>query len=344
MSRGWTPRGRCAGATALAKPGAWADNPWEQRPPVFKVGPGERGKIFAFLGGEGVGVKAGDDPRGGRRVAAPLPRQRVGDGLHRPLRAGTTSPSTGRSPTTSSSRPSTSPTGWWSRSCRRSSAPTAGTRVVRTFVLRVAQASSGFSVAPGDLADLRRLGRLRADFGFGGSRALAWLRSSFSIRPSMMRRLAGRRREQVGAGRDQHEDRPDEAVVAGHEPDRPDDQVGDQEPEERLAAASRRSRAGPGARGRPRERAEAAGTASAVRSRDRRQQLAVRLGRRHLRRCARRAPRGRADPRRTPTASTSWTTARSRSEARMPAYAGSRGSCSNRRQRLPLLPVVTGSS
>src|SRR4051812_15203609 len=42
-----------------AKPGAWPDNPWGHVFPVFKVGPGERGKIFAFLGGEGVGVKAG---------------------------------------------------------------------------------------------------------------------------------------------------------------------------------------------------------------------------------------------------------------------------------------------
>jgi len=35
-----------------AKPGAWADYPWSHEFPVFKVGPGERGKIFAFLGGE----------------------------------------------------------------------------------------------------------------------------------------------------------------------------------------------------------------------------------------------------------------------------------------------------
>src|SRR5690242_16832747 len=40
-----------------AKPGAWPDNPWDHEHPVFKVGPGERGKIFAFLGSEGVGVK-----------------------------------------------------------------------------------------------------------------------------------------------------------------------------------------------------------------------------------------------------------------------------------------------
>ena len=42
----------------LAKPGAWPDNPWEHEHPVIKVGPGERGKIFAFLGAETVGVKS----------------------------------------------------------------------------------------------------------------------------------------------------------------------------------------------------------------------------------------------------------------------------------------------
>lgn len=43
----------------LGKPGAWADDPWEHHEhPVIKVGPGERGKIFAFIGGNGVGVKA----------------------------------------------------------------------------------------------------------------------------------------------------------------------------------------------------------------------------------------------------------------------------------------------
>jgi predicted DNA-binding protein (MmcQ/YjbR family) len=42
-------------AYALAKPGAWQDEPWEGDV-VAKVGD----KIFAFLGGaEGVGVKAG---------------------------------------------------------------------------------------------------------------------------------------------------------------------------------------------------------------------------------------------------------------------------------------------
>lgn len=46
-------------AHCAAKPGAWPDFPWEHEHPVFKVGPGERGKIFAFLGGSGVGVKSG---------------------------------------------------------------------------------------------------------------------------------------------------------------------------------------------------------------------------------------------------------------------------------------------
>ena len=45
-------------AYCLAKPGAWPDNPWEHEHPVIKVGPGERGKIFAFLGADGVGSRA----------------------------------------------------------------------------------------------------------------------------------------------------------------------------------------------------------------------------------------------------------------------------------------------
>ena len=56
----------------LAKPGAWPDWPWGGGPdaepgdaasghehPVIKVGPEEAGKIFAFLGTDGVGVKGG---------------------------------------------------------------------------------------------------------------------------------------------------------------------------------------------------------------------------------------------------------------------------------------------
>jgi predicted DNA-binding protein (MmcQ/YjbR family) len=45
----------------LALPGAWADNPWDHDHPVIKVGEAERGKIFAFLGADSVGVKAGRD-------------------------------------------------------------------------------------------------------------------------------------------------------------------------------------------------------------------------------------------------------------------------------------------
>jgi predicted DNA-binding protein (MmcQ/YjbR family) len=43
----------------LEKPGAWPDNPWGHEHPVVKVGPGESGKIFAFLGSDNVGIKGG---------------------------------------------------------------------------------------------------------------------------------------------------------------------------------------------------------------------------------------------------------------------------------------------
>jgi predicted DNA-binding protein (MmcQ/YjbR family) len=46
-------------ACCLAKPGAWPDNPWGHEHPVVKVGEGERGRIFAFLGADSVGVKGG---------------------------------------------------------------------------------------------------------------------------------------------------------------------------------------------------------------------------------------------------------------------------------------------
>ena len=39
----------------LARPGAWPDNPWDHEHPVVKV----HDKIFAFIGGDGVGVKSG---------------------------------------------------------------------------------------------------------------------------------------------------------------------------------------------------------------------------------------------------------------------------------------------
>lgn len=57
----------------LAKPGAWEDWPWGGGPdsddgqdtsgdhehPVVKVGPAGSGRIFAFIGARGVGVKGG---------------------------------------------------------------------------------------------------------------------------------------------------------------------------------------------------------------------------------------------------------------------------------------------
>jgi predicted DNA-binding protein (MmcQ/YjbR family) len=43
---------------ALGKPGAWADQPWDGDH-VAKVGPNEKGKIFAFLGDSTLGIKAG---------------------------------------------------------------------------------------------------------------------------------------------------------------------------------------------------------------------------------------------------------------------------------------------
>jgi predicted DNA-binding protein (MmcQ/YjbR family) len=46
-------------AHCLAKPGAWPDNPWDHDHPVVKVGASPHGKIFAFLGADTVGVKAG---------------------------------------------------------------------------------------------------------------------------------------------------------------------------------------------------------------------------------------------------------------------------------------------
>lgn len=43
----------------LALPGAWPDKPWDHEHPVIKVGEGERGKIFAFLGSGSLGIKCG---------------------------------------------------------------------------------------------------------------------------------------------------------------------------------------------------------------------------------------------------------------------------------------------
>jgi predicted DNA-binding protein (MmcQ/YjbR family) len=46
-------------AHCLTKPGAWVDHPWDPSHTVVKVGPGEAGKIFAFLGENGIGIKGG---------------------------------------------------------------------------------------------------------------------------------------------------------------------------------------------------------------------------------------------------------------------------------------------
>jgi predicted DNA-binding protein (MmcQ/YjbR family) len=46
-------------AYCLTKPGAWVDHPWDPSHTVIKVGPDEAGKIFAFLGENGVGIKGG---------------------------------------------------------------------------------------------------------------------------------------------------------------------------------------------------------------------------------------------------------------------------------------------
>lgn len=69
----------------LAKPGAWPDNPWDHEYPVIKVGPGERGKIFAFLAADSVGVKAG------------ATREVADEWLHRFPGAATVMPYIGRS-------------------------------------------------------------------------------------------------------------------------------------------------------------------------------------------------------------------------------------------------------
>lgn len=41
-------------------PGAWPDNPFGHDHDLYKVGPQERGKIFAFVSDTRVGVKCGD--------------------------------------------------------------------------------------------------------------------------------------------------------------------------------------------------------------------------------------------------------------------------------------------
>ena len=46
-------------AHCLSKAGSWTDFPWDHDFPVIKVGEGARGKIFAFLGADSVGLKGG---------------------------------------------------------------------------------------------------------------------------------------------------------------------------------------------------------------------------------------------------------------------------------------------
>ena len=117
-------------AHCLAKPGAWPDNPWDHDHPVIKVGPGERGKIFAFLGGESVGVKSGRS----REVADEWLQRFPGDATVMAYigRSGWNNLAfTGAIPDRTWWTPSTSPTGSSSRGCRRSCVPTAGIRTDR---------------------------------------------------------------------------------------------------------------------------------------------------------------------------------------------------------------------
>src|SRR5690349_9020772 len=60
-----------------AKPGAWPDFPWDHDFPVIKVGEGARGRIFAFLWDDSVGVKGG------------VTREIADEWLHRHPRAAT---------------------------------------------------------------------------------------------------------------------------------------------------------------------------------------------------------------------------------------------------------------
>ena len=54
-----TPSAERLAGYSLSKPGAWADEPWEGDT-VAKVGNAEAGgKIFAFLGGDALGLKCG---------------------------------------------------------------------------------------------------------------------------------------------------------------------------------------------------------------------------------------------------------------------------------------------
>ena len=59
-----------AEALCAGLPGAWPDNPWDHEHPVIKVGEGERGKIFAFLGEDRVGIKGGPSREAADDLAA----------------------------------------------------------------------------------------------------------------------------------------------------------------------------------------------------------------------------------------------------------------------------------
>ncbi len=113
---------------ALAKAGAWPDSPWENDQ-VAKVGPGERGKIFAFLGTDSVGVKCGP----GRDGAADEWIDRYpGDATVMAYigRSGLEHPAPDRSDPrrTSCARRWTCPTSWWWPSCPGSMRPEGGPR------------------------------------------------------------------------------------------------------------------------------------------------------------------------------------------------------------------------
>ena len=282
-------------AYCAAKPGAWPDFPWEEHThPVFKVGPGERGKIFAFLGGSGVGVKAGRS----REVADEWLQRYPGSATVMAYigRSGLERPRLRRHPRRRAARGGRRVLPAGRRGLPKKLRPEGWDAL--TSVAADAQASSGFSwlredrsrgiaslldVADGTWRERGRLGGL-ARLDFGGSRAFACLRSSFSIRPSMIDcLLAPTRRRFPAVGMSTKIGQMKR--VAGHEPDRPADQVRDQEAHERLAAASRGSTPRP-VRWQVRRatrRRRAGRRASAMRSRRRGQQVAVRLGRVDLR-------------------------------------------------------------
>ena len=158
----------------LSKPGAWPDDPWGHEHPVIKVAD----KIFAFVGAVGVGVKGGAN-----RDVADEWLQRYPDDASVMAYIGrsgwNTSSSAARSPTTSCSRRSTTPTGWWSASCRRSTARRAGTPRPEVASAAGQRRSSG----------RRRWGPRWSQWGWpgpwkrpGGRRSASALRSFFSIR------------------------------------------------------------------------------------------------------------------------------------------------------------------